>query len=153
MVSAMLEFCLGGSKKLVGREASLGMKPYAGQCLNNTFMGNWYSLTSAGECKGNKTIGQSGCSWKTVTRDKTISADCLRNQGFVQACLNDQTMPLYNAKATMEKAFKQCPDIPHTFGQEYMKMKKNVVDQDQVQWEMLRSGQMSGLFNYYYPEF
>eukprot|EP01095_Lingulamoeba_sp_RSL-Kostka_P008982 TRINITY_DN3064_c0_g1_i1.p1 TRINITY_DN3064_c0_g1~~TRINITY_DN3064_c0_g1_i1.p1 ORF type:complete len:431 (-),score=118.52 TRINITY_DN3064_c0_g1_i1:1085-2335(-) len=106
-------FCFGSTNsRSVGREASIGEKVHTGQCINNTYEGSWYSLTKRGECSSNQNIGENGCAWKTIQREKTISSDCLKTYNFVEACNTDATFPFNLAYGSLLKAFEQCPDIP-----------------------------------------
>jgi hypothetical protein len=119
--------CFGGAEDRVGREASQGVTEYAGQCSNNTIIGDWYSLPpySSSLCPdyANGTIGINGttwygCGWNVIERMKTINGSCLQANNFVEACQKDKTFPFPTASAIWTAAFASsdptqggCPEI------------------------------------------
>jgi len=97
--------CVGGSLVLVGREASEGLKARGGQCADNENTGSWYSLTSQAECSQNAP-NWNDCAWLFGSRTKTVSLDCLKTNGILEACQKDVDLPYTNAAKIMLNAMK-----------------------------------------------
>eukprot|EP00045_Choanoeca_perplexa_P012787 m.141676 g.141676 ORF g.141676 m.141676 type:complete len:382 (+) comp16135_c0_seq1:1088-2233(+) len=115
--------CLGYGGPGVGREASYGVYPNAGQCSNNTEVGNWYSLPKQGHCQQGDTMGLAyNCTWIIEERIKTIDATCLLKQhGMEASCRAERMVPFTATRAILRKAFESddvtqggCPNVvPH----------------------------------------
>lgn len=116
--------CLGKETYAVGREASYGITPENGRCANNSAVGTWYSLPTAGMC--NSTSQQIGpdptkghCSWRTLKRIKTIDGDCLlKTNGMFDACNQHYAYPFARPLAILQQSFASddpsqggCPPI------------------------------------------
>jgi len=97
--------CAGLNNHSVGREASYGVGYLGGQCSNNKLSGSWYSFNEVGECENGTTVGTDGCSWAIREQQKTISASCLQDLGFFNACTVDGGPPYYSAQIIFMQAF------------------------------------------------
>eukprot|EP01102_Stenamoeba_stenopodia_P022956 TRINITY_DN975_c0_g1_i1.p1 TRINITY_DN975_c0_g1~~TRINITY_DN975_c0_g1_i1.p1 ORF type:complete len:457 (+),score=63.00 TRINITY_DN975_c0_g1_i1:165-1535(+) len=108
--------CLGGDSNLVGREVSDGLAvPNAGQCSQTSNgAGYWYSFNSASECENDAAIGDKNCTWKVISRMKTINASCLFDNGFYEACKADGDAPFNKASQIFGLAFLS--DDPEELG-------------------------------------
>lgn len=118
--------CISKEKYLVGREASFGLKPHAGQCVDNSDVGVWLSLPEAGMCQNeSQVIGPEGtgdCSWRIVQKLKTINGTCLlKQQGMLESCSKETDFPFAKTTAILASAFNSsdpsqggCPDISPT---------------------------------------
>eukprot|EP01095_Lingulamoeba_sp_RSL-Kostka_P015261 TRINITY_DN696_c0_g1_i1.p1 TRINITY_DN696_c0_g1~~TRINITY_DN696_c0_g1_i1.p1 ORF type:complete len:361 (+),score=99.30 TRINITY_DN696_c0_g1_i1:149-1231(+) len=107
--------CTGDHKNLIGHEATEGVLPFGGQCINDSPVGNWYSFYEEAQCSDNQNPGTE-CSWKILSEGKTIDLNCLQNIGFVDACRKDQHLPFTSAAKVLESAFQPeseggCPPI------------------------------------------
>eukprot|EP00730_Choanoeca_flexa_P007087 TRINITY_DN12279_c0_g1_i1.p1 TRINITY_DN12279_c0_g1~~TRINITY_DN12279_c0_g1_i1.p1 ORF type:complete len:415 (+),score=82.12 TRINITY_DN12279_c0_g1_i1:770-2014(+) len=115
--------CLGYGGPGVGREASYGVHPNAGQCTPNDDVGNWYSLPKQGMCQRGQTMGLDyNCTWYIQRRIKTIDARCLLDtQGMQASCVKEGQVPFVSTRAILRKAFASedvvnggCPElVPH----------------------------------------
>merc|ERR1712000_513131 len=76
-------YCNGGNNYSVGRAASFRVKELEGQCTDNSDTGSWFSLTSGARCTGE--IGTNNCAWKEISRETTITVECLNQRGFSTA--------------------------------------------------------------------
>lgn len=112
--------CSGGLAGTVGHESAGHFgTPKAGQCDANEGIGNWFSLELASECASGEVVGTDGCAWQgPIEWYKTISIDCILDQGLWDACLMDAQMPFPTAMALLEAAFDSedeeaggCPNI------------------------------------------
>lgn len=116
--------CIGLEKFLVGREAAFGMKEKCGQCADNSDVGSWYSLPTAGMCNStsqplgpNATLGQ--CTWRILEKKKTIDGKCLlQANNMLQVCLQEAAYPFAKSAAIMMAAFEStdpsqggCPPV------------------------------------------
>jgi hypothetical protein len=97
--------CWGLNQQLVGREASSGIAPLGGQCARDTAYGVWYSMPALGQCAAGQSVGDNGCTWKTLQRLKTIDSDCLVKQhDFLDVCEKDGCFPFSNAAKILQNA-------------------------------------------------
>jgi len=116
--------CVGKETFSVGREAAYGIMPECGQCTNNSQVGNWYSLPTAGLCSSDTqplgpdpTKGQ--CSWRVVKKIKTIDGVCLlKTNGMLNACSKNFDYPFAESRAILLQSFESddpsqggCPPI------------------------------------------
>eukprot|EP00750_Incisomonas_marina_P001114 INCI10926.1.p1 GENE.INCI10926.1~~INCI10926.1.p1 ORF type:complete len:340 (-),score=43.79 INCI10926.1:815-1834(-) len=118
--------CISKEKYLVGREASFGLKPHAGQCADNSDVGVWLSLPEAGMCQNESQVmgpeGSGNCSWRIVKKLKTINGTCLlQQQGMLESCSTETDFPFAKTTAILATAFNSsdpsqggCPDISPT---------------------------------------
>jgi len=97
--------CAGLNHHSVGREASFGVGYLGGQCTSNVGDGNWYSFDVLAHCPNGTTVGTNGCSWAIQGVHKTISADCLGQNGFFNACIADGGPPYASASQIFLNAF------------------------------------------------
>ncbi|GAB5358026.1 hypothetical protein AAMO2058_000423500 [Amorphochlora amoebiformis] len=83
----------------VGREAAFGFKDLAGQCANNSDIGNWYSMPSAGRCESRAQLMDGTCTWLIEERVKTINLTCpFEERGMLKACYEyDPKKPVFDA--------------------------------------------------------
>ena len=112
--------CLGAEDFWVGHQAAyaLGL-PAAGQCGNNTPVGEWFSLPKGGQCAHGVKPDGSTCTW-TTTRVKTVDSACIfHKQAFLDACQSDGRAPFAKATALFQAAFASddpaeggCPPLP-----------------------------------------
>ena len=112
--------CLGAEDFWVGHQAAyaLGL-PEAGQCGNNTPVGEWFSLPKGGQCAAKTQPDGSTCTWAT-TRVKTVDSACVfHKQAFLDACQSDGRAPFAKATAIFLAAFASddpaeggCPPLP-----------------------------------------
>lgn len=115
--------CISFEDYAVGREASFGLKPKGGQCVDNSDIGSWYSLPKDGMCQNDtQTLGPKGdgnCSWRVVEKLKTINGTCLlKDQGMLNSCLSETSLPFKKTQYVLFNAFNEtdpakggCPDI------------------------------------------
>mmetsp|Transcript_8210 Transcript_8210/g.25421 ORF Transcript_8210/g.25421 Transcript_8210/m.25421 type:complete len:432 (+) Transcript_8210:43-1338(+) len=111
-------FCISYNQWQVGRECAYGLKPFGGQCANNSDVGNWYSFPAASHCEDDGPVGVNNCQWRVIRRVKTIDATCLESNDFTAACRKDGGFPYTTASALFVKAFENddpaengCPPI------------------------------------------
>jgi hypothetical protein len=103
--------CTGEEKYLVGREAPYGIKAQmCGQCTDNSDVGNWYSLPTAGLCNSTQSLGPDSskgeCSWRVVKRLKTIDSICLvKTNGMGEMCAIEGDYPFTKTCAIMLRSF------------------------------------------------
>ena len=103
--------CYGGNAKSVGRECPYGFLYEQGQCANLTSFGQWFSIRNDARCPLFSPVGTNGCSWHYKYTVKSISFQCLINQGFFDSCSQDGQIPFDNAAAAVNHAFLYCPSV------------------------------------------
>jgi hypothetical protein len=103
--------CVGLNDFQVGHELTEGVTWLQGQCHDGGLancsadcVGNWYSLESSLQCPSDAPVGyvdpKTGlaCAWKDLGLAKTVSLDCLRQQGMLQTCQQDGHLPFTQCK-------------------------------------------------------
>eukprot|EP00301_Raphidiophrys_heterophryoidea_P007430 c12880_g1_i1.p1 GENE.c12880_g1_i1~~c12880_g1_i1.p1 ORF type:complete len:464 (+),score=106.17 c12880_g1_i1:54-1394(+) len=115
--------CIPAGSFYVGRESSFGCFEHGGQCDSDNpdaSYGFWYSLPAMGLCTAGQDIYAGDCTWMPPQRIKTVSLECLlQDQGMLDACLHDPTVPFVRATKIFSLAFASsdptlggCPDVP-----------------------------------------
>jgi len=114
--------CVAEQHHLVGQEAPSGFTHDGGQCNLTTGLGNWYSLDDGGKCSPDSPVGTDGCTWQELALNKTITASCLTQIGFFNACIADGGPPFLKAASVFEGAFLSddpskggCPAVNASF--------------------------------------
>ena len=67
--------CLGGDRRLVGREAPSFSGPGELRCTESPTVGHWFSLPLRGRCgtgRPSREAWRRGCSWAVERRVKTV---------------------------------------------------------------------------------
>jgi len=116
--------CIGTEKFSVGRESAFGVKEKCGQCTDNSDVGSWYALPTAGMCNSttqtlgpNVTLGH--CSWRMLNKTKTIDGKCLlKTNDMLGVCIKEGNYPFTQSSALLLQAFESsdpskggCPSI------------------------------------------
>jgi len=103
--------CIGGNAISVGRECPYGFLYLQGQCANLTNYGQWFSLRNDARCPLLSPVGTNGCAWHLKYVTKSISFQCLINQGFFDYCYSDSQIPFNSAAAAVSHAYTYCPSV------------------------------------------
>mmetsp|Transcript_4951 Transcript_4951/g.15114 ORF Transcript_4951/g.15114 Transcript_4951/m.15114 type:complete len:288 (-) Transcript_4951:38-901(-) len=111
--------CTGGNTLAVGREAPDDIVlPAGGQCTHHPKVGEWFSLPAQCACSADQRIGENGCAWRTERLRKTISGQCLVDNGMKAACEKENHFPFSYATQVMVRAMNSelpsqggCPAI------------------------------------------
>lgn len=110
--------CWGSELYFVGREAAIGIKEYGGQCLNNSDVGNWFSMPVGGRCNNTDQRVGKDCSWRVFKRQRTVEIDCVFNQKGMLASCKSGHPPFSSSQQIFYNALTQtvdqggCPDVP-----------------------------------------
>jgi len=104
--------CIGSETFSVGREAAFAIKEKCGQCADNTDVGSWFSLPTAGMCNSttqplgsNATLGQ--CTWRMLEKKKTIDGKCLlKTNDMLSMCLKELNYPFAKSAAILLQSFE-----------------------------------------------
>eukprot|EP01095_Lingulamoeba_sp_RSL-Kostka_P004450 TRINITY_DN1566_c0_g1_i4.p1 TRINITY_DN1566_c0_g1~~TRINITY_DN1566_c0_g1_i4.p1 ORF type:complete len:223 (+),score=67.37 TRINITY_DN1566_c0_g1_i4:735-1403(+) len=112
--------CIGGNDFTVGHEVTEGIGAFGSQCNVSQTLGNWYSTRKGAHCLNDDPVGTNGCAWKIDSIVKTISKDCLIQNGFIRACFkDDMQIPFPKASQVLANSIKYddpseggCPNVP-----------------------------------------
>jgi hypothetical protein len=78
--------------------------------------GAWYSFPSLGACRVGSPIGTNGCTWQQTYKTlKTITLSCLNSLTSQFNCGNQQ---IGFMASELARAFKSCPDVSSSVGDE-----------------------------------
>ena len=101
--------CIGDEPILVGKEASMGLGVFGGQCSYNDLAGTWYSLPPSGLCANNtRPTSPDVCTWRIVKKIKTIDSKCLFNEHkMLQTCIQEVRLPYPKSTEIFVNAFKE----------------------------------------------
>ena len=59
-------------------------------------------------CPDGVQVGEE-CTWRSVERVKTITADCMLSLGYGKACKEDKGFPMQHSTDLLTQALAQCP--------------------------------------------